>query len=222
MSDLVRISVCNSRLFFNKRGVFPMKRLFTACAALCLVSSISAVQAAQLTSDMTTDDTFSYYISSDDTQLGTLIGSGNSWSTTYTFTTDISSSSYLHVVAADTSGVIAGFIGNFQLSDSNYSFSNGMQTLLTDASHWSVSATGFGQNYQTPTAFAYNAEAPSPWGFRTGISGNASWIWTNSGHDLFTTRYFSTPITAVPEPVTCMSLIAGIVCLLAYGLQKRK
>jgi len=197
-----------------------MKRFFIVCAALFVFTiSISVVKAATLTANMTADDAFSFYISSDDTQLGTFIGSGNSWGTTYTFTTGISSSCYLHVVADDTQGVIAGYIGDFSLADTNYCFSNGTQTLLTDASDWSVSKSGFGQNYVAPNAFASNGS--SPWGYKSGISSNAYWIWTNSGYDLYTTRYFSTSITAVPEPVACMSLIVGICCLLAYRQRKR-
>ena len=152
--------------------------------------------------------------------MGTFIGAGNSWGTTYTFTTGISSSCYLHVVADDTQGVIAGYIGDFTLSDTNCYFSNGTQNLLTDATDWSVSKSGFGQNYVSPNAFALNGSGT--WGFRTGISNNAYWIWTNNGSDLYTTRYFSTSLTVVPEPIAFVSLIAGACCLLAYGLRKRK
>ncbi len=161
-----------------------------------------------LKADMTVDNGYSLYLSTDDSTLGTLVGKDSDWygAESYKFTLVPGVTNYLHVKADDW-GVIAGFIGGYSLSNSDFHFSNGTQNLTTNAEDWKVSKTGFGSNYETPTAIGKNGV--SPWGSFATIPGNAAWIWTNSGMDTYTTRYFSAPVFAgaLPEPATISFLV---------------
>jgi hypothetical protein len=183
---------------------------------LCLALFTLSASGAIVTTHMTVDDAFELYLSTDDSQLGTFIGSGNTWTTTYTFTLTPSTTNYIHVVGHDVYRVIAGFIGDFSLDDSNYQFVNGSQSLVTNSADWVVSATGFGSGYTSPDAYASNGDGP--WGFRNGISADAKWIWTNDGMDLYTARYFSTPVINIPEPITIIiwSLLGGLGIVFAW------
>jgi len=146
-----------------------------------------------LTANMTADDEFSLYLSTDDSQIGTLIGSGSDWATTYTLTADLTPgvTNYIHVVAADTYQYIAGFLGDFTISDASFKFANGTQNLLTGAEYWSISDSGFAVGYYAPSVLGTNGDFP--WGPLSGISPSASWIWSDQGLD-FSTRYFSAEI----------------------------
>jgi hypothetical protein len=142
----------------------------------------------ELNITITADDSFVLYISTDDNVLGTLIGTGNDWQQNYQFTATITPgvSNFIHVVGVDT-GYVAGFAGVFEIASGNFGFENGTNQLDTaELNYWSVSRTGFGQNYEVPTLSSYTW----PNAF---LNGRA--IWTNNGYDLNTTRYFSTKIT---------------------------
>jgi len=147
-----------------------------------------------LSGSLNVDNTFNAYISTDDSVQGTLIGTGNNWPTTV----DISSSLtvgqdyYLHIYATDVGGV-AGFLGDFELTNTDHTFSNGLTTLNTNTTNWSVSTVGW-NNYQPASGYGVNGVAP--WGTRSGVDANAQWIWSsdNSGHNV---NYFSTSIRAL-------------------------
>jgi hypothetical protein len=182
-----------------------------------MVSLASTASAATVTTHLTADDAFSLYVSTDDSKVGTYVGSGDDWTTAYTYTFDLTpgTTNYIHVVAWDLYKVIAAFEGDFSLSDSSCHFANGTQSLVTDGAHWNISNDGFGQNYYTPDEIAVNGSGI--WGDIVGgpiegISGNACWIWSNGGEDL-TTRYFSTSI-CVPEPATLSLLGLGALAVL--------
>lgn len=166
--------------------------------------------AASLTARMTVDNSFTACISTDDSVQGTWVGSGDNWGATYTFTAGLTPGvvNYLHIVASD-SGVIAGFIGDFSLSGSDFLFANGQSTLVTSSADWKVSAIGFGSNYSIPDEIGANGV--SPWGYRQGISSSAKWLWTNMGNDTHSTRYFSTPIIFVPEPSGSVVFATGLI-----------
>ena len=167
-----------------------------------------------LTIHMTVDDYFDLYLSTDDSQTGTYIGSGNSdkwgWIQTYTFTCDLTPgvTNYIHVVGVDLFGTIAAFLGDFSLSDTCFEFANGTQNLVTESAYWLVSDVGFGQSYEIPDEIAPNGSTPwSNFATYPEISENAYWIWSNDGLDLGT-RYFSSPIY-IPEPATVLLLGLG-------------
>jgi len=198
--------------------------------------SASDGHAAVLTGNLTADNQFSVYISTSDSVLGDLIGSGNDWKTTYSLTptTLTSGTYYLHIVAHNLYGSATGdnpdaLIGQFSLTG-NYVFANGSQTLLTNTTDWRASDAP----YSGPQPASWFAPSGTPkglgangdtniWfnngnGAREGIAVNAQWIWSKP--DTTGESYFSTTLTmtAVPEPSTWAMMIAGFlgVGFLAY------
>jgi len=146
-----------------------------------------------LTGSLNVDNTFIAYISTDDSVQGTLIGSGNDWPTTVDIATTLTVGQdyFLHIYATDVGGV-AGFLGDFELTGIDHVFSNGLTTLNTNTSNWSVNTSDW-NNYQTASGYGLNGV--SPWGTRSGVDSNAEWIWSsdNLGDNI---NYFSTKISA--------------------------
>ena len=140
-----------------------------------------------VTANLTADDAFSFYISQDESLDGNLIGLDNWWPTTHLMSASLvpGKTNYLHIVAKDLYGGIAGFIGEFTLHNQNFSFANGTQKLMTSVDNWVVYTDKFGGTKGVITSMGKYG-----WG---GITLDAEWIWTNNGYD-FTTRYFSTPV----------------------------
>ncbi len=174
--------------------------------ALGLVAATS--NAGTLTGKVNVDDEFEAYLSTSDSVVGTLIGSGLNWPTTYTFTTTLNPGQdyYLHIAAKD-NGSPAGFLGQFSISDTSHEFVNGGQYLLTEPTTFKVSATAFGGPYVTPVDLGANGVGP--WGNRTGVDSSARWIWNPNTSSQ--RQFFSTKITSVvPEPATAFAL-AGLV-----------
>jgi MSHA biogenesis protein MshQ len=152
---------------------------------------------SNLTGSMNVDNAFSAYISTDDSVQGTLIGSGNNWPTTVDIAATLTEGQdyYLHIYATDAGGV-AGFLGNFELSGTGHTFSNGLTTLNTDTVNWSVSTSDW-SNYQA--ASSYGVNGTSTWGTQENVDVNAEWIWSsdNNGDNI---NYFSTTISAAATP----------------------
>jgi RHS repeat-associated protein len=145
-----------------------------------------------LNATITVDNAFDFYLSTDDTTLGTFIGTGNDWVQNYQFTVHLipNVTNYIHVVGNDY-GMVAGFAGIFDLTSNTFWFANNTQHLETsDINCWSVSRSGFGNSYEVPTLSNF-----SWWSNSSFLNGRA--IWTNNGYDTDTTRYFSAAIYAV-------------------------
>lgn len=183
-------------------------------AALLLTAGAgNLAHATTLSSSLNVDDKFSLYISTDDSQLGTLVGSAQGWEYTYTFDAVLTNgvTNYIHVVSTNLGGP-AGFLGSFSLSDSNFKFANGTNTLTTNASDWKVSTTGFSGAF-SPAVISGGANGVSPWGNRTNNSPSAQWIWSSNaqnGAPAGAKAYFSATVAAVPEPETFAMLLAGL------------
>lgn len=197
-----------------------MNLLKHTALALALGFGVSGLShaATNLTSALNVDNLFALYVSTDDSVLGTFIGDGTNWPTTYTFTTALTNGvdNYIHVVATDEGGPGA-FLGKFTLSNADFAFANGTQTLLTDTTHWTQRLTGFGGVDITPVSAGSNGV--SPWGFRSDVGAGAEWLSYASG----TTTYFTTRVTSlapVPEPGTWALMISGL-GLLGFAARRK-
>ena len=201
--------------------MYSLRKLALAGTALMALASVGSAGATTLDAHLTADNVFSYYLSTDDSVAGTLIGSGNSWPTTYDFIGSALApgvTHYIHVTGTDL-GAPAALIGSFSLSDGGFKFDNGSNVLQTNVTDWKVSATGYGSGYSPPVSLGANGAGP--WGFHAGISADALNVWSP---DLCgsCTRYFSatiTPTVAVPEPEQFALLAVG---LLALGVKLRR
>lgn len=201
-----------------------VRKLMGAVAGFVL--SVVAVNAfaTNVSVNTTTDDAFYMYISTNDSSLGNLVGSGHHWRVTHSFSAALTPkvTNYIHVASSDVYGLISGFIGDFSLNDKSFAFVNGTQSSLTNTTDWGVSTSGFGGPYSTPISHGLNGV--DPWGvWSAGINSNANWIW-DSNNCLYCTVYFSTAINsvaAVPEPQTYAMMLAGL-GLVGFTALRRK
>jgi hypothetical protein len=145
---------------------------------------------------------------------------------------------YLHIEGGNYGGA-AGFIGDFELSDSSFHFQNGTQTLLTGITGWLVGYNDGNSDPNSPqpwvqvggtTIADIGVNGVGPWGFRGGISASAHWIWPDDPQSLPNGNFcqnctvdFSAamiPATGVPEPAMWLPLgvvLAGLLTRLVQG-----
>ena len=186
-----------------------------------IASLFNVASASVLTGNLNVDNTFSAYLSTDDNVQGALLVSGNDWTVTDTFSTNLTAGTdyYLHVQAEDW-GYIAGFLGDFSIDTNDHVFNNGLAQLLTNNVDWNVSTTGW-NNYTTASTSLLGASynGIGPWGLRSGVDANADWIWSSESYtDL--NAYFSTTITAVTAvPAPSTMIIFGLALI---GLASRR
>lgn len=185
---------------------------FVLAASAALVVASSASGQVTLSASMTVDNAFTAYISSSPVVQGTQFLTGNNWTTTYTGSTVINDPGtyYLQIRATDL-GRPEMFIGQFNLLNFAPGFSaefqNASALLLTDATNWRVSNTGFGVNETNVLDIGPNGIGP--WGTRPNIPAAARFLWAPQ---YTSTVYFSTTITVVPAPATLGVLgLAGLV-----------
>jgi hypothetical protein len=190
-----------------------------------------AANATILTGSLTADNQFNAYISSSDAVLGTPIATGNDWRQAYALSTPLTAGTYyLHIIGYNdggpaTGGNPDGFIGSFHLSDAGYRFANGTQNLSTDIMNWRASESA-PSVWFAPGGWpvSYGTKAGSNiWsangGTGAGIDAAAQWIW--SSPDATGQAFFSTTITAVPEPSTWAMMILGFMGI-AFTAWRRK
>lgn len=182
--------------------------LLTGSIFLAIATNAHAT-IVSMDASMTVDNSFTAYVSTDPTLNGDQFLTGGSWPTTYSgsYDFDTAGTYYLHVYAHD-AGSPEMFIGLFNLTNENATFSNGTQRLITDASdNWAASITGFGGDDVGLSDRGANGTAP--WGFYAAME-DARFIWADSARDDI---YFTTIITVVPSPSTLGALgLCGLVC----------
>jgi len=195
----------------------PIKTRQCLAAALFALTAAGA-SATTLTSNVSMDNDFVAYLATSDNLQGTAFLSGDPWMTTFTGTATLAAgtSYFLHVYGHDQGG-IAAFLGQFSLSGTDHQFSNGQTALLTNSSDWKANATGFGDPYSAVTIVGQNGD--SPWGTRPNI-GAATWIWSGDANSN-DTAYFSTKISAVPEPESYALMLAGLGALVFVARRQR-
>lgn len=206
-----------------------------AVAGLVTFSSVRA-DATSLGGKLTADNLFVAFLSTDDSDAGTQIATGNNFGVQYTFNQSLAAGTtyYLHIVGVNQdgnphnpeSGNPDGMIGWFTLSDANFAFANGTQTLGTEATaNWRSKILAGG--WTTPDGTPVFRSDNGPNGFGWPIFPEmltADWIWGPNpetvGRALFSTTIVPLTTSEVPIPPAAM-LFASALGILGL-LQRRR
>ena len=201
----------------------PLRAIGTAALALATSLLPAAATAQTLSGNLTVDNSFVAYLSTNVGMPGTQIASGTNWTQTYSFSSVAltpGQTYYLQVRGTDV-GVISAFIGDFTLTGA-FQFTNGSQFLTTNTTDWAASALGFGASDDLLRSQGMNGA--SPWGVRPGIDGSAQFIWTDD-NCINCTRYFwtsITPIAQIPEPASVALLAVGVLGLAGVAARRHR
>jgi hypothetical protein len=203
-----------------------MKRWFVLAAFLVFLASPAFAAVADLSGMVDADNYFTAYISTNDNELGTEIyhswgkdqtysydDSPYDWADSHAIATNLTphTTNYLHIVVGN-AGASGALLGDFTLNNGDYRFANGTNHLLTDTANWKVYTDHFGGTEGVLTMVETNGGS---WRYQAAIDANAGWIYTGNGYgdgakqDVHAFRYFSTPITASPEPVSAGLFVLG-------------
>ena len=224
-----------------------MKYVLFSLLAIVLTASFAQADTI-LTGTVTADNAFIAYLSTSPTALGAQIGTGTDWGTSYTlppFTLTAGTTYYLQINGHN--GIYpnylppiagpGGIIGSFTLGDASFQFSNGSQSLNTDSAHWTYAYTIYSDFIAgVPPGSApiliptgYGANGVGPWGARSGISGDAQWIWDTTNPEYQATDlFFETTITPltdptpIPEPGSMFLLGSGLLAISRMVSRRRR
>lgn len=203
--------------------------LATAAAALAITTAAGQPARADtvLSGNTTADNAFFAYISTDPTTLGTLIGSGNNWPSSFPVSTStLGPGTYYLQIEAINYGGPGAYSAVVNLTGDGM-FGNGTQTLTTDPANLAYWLGGFNstnsdvvaQPWIVPTGSVLQATSFS-WG---NIVGTPNWIWPSdplsspggaSGPCEFCTVDFMAQFTVgqgtdLPEPATWVMMLLG-------------
>lgn len=197
------------------KSISQLSKIAALLSVGMMIATAASVRATTISATMTVDNGYTAYISTDDSIAGTLITTHEDWYTTDTFSATLTAgvTNYLHIRAYDL-GEIAGFLGQFSLSDTGFAFSNDTQSVLTNVIDWQGNLSGFGFSYQPLTTVGTNGDGP--WGDIVQIDGSANWIWVGDayGNDESFFSLAITPTSQVPDGgVTAAMLGAALVGL---------
>ena len=195
---------------------------FAAVSAVMFgLLTASAASAETLTVTGSCDDNCLVYVSTDNTVLGTSIGSITNGSVSTTLNASLNT--YLHIVAQNNGGA-GGAILTETLSDATMKFGNGTQTLNgsnANISYWTSIADGaLNSAWKTPNEQAVS-EIYTPYGNNVlwdPLAGSNAGQWNgqcvNCQVDLSTLISSASASTAsasaVPEPASVAALLAGV------------
>lgn len=204
--------------------------LFVGVLGTTLLATSGANANAILSGTTTTDNAFFAYVSTSNSTLGTLIGSGTSWPSSFpVLSGSLSPGTYYLQIEGINEGGPGGISGVFNLTSGGL-FLNGTQTLTTDPAnipYWlggfnDLIGTGAAQPWVTPTGAVYH-DTSFGWG---NIAGTPNWIWpsdplSNPGGspcgvctvDISAQFTVAGSTTTVPEPSSLTMLLGGLAAL---------
>ena len=204
-----------------------------------ILGSVTTAYAITVEATITADNHYGLYFGDESGSPDTFVGRNElgydgspgsyNWSQAESFTFDIIAGDYIYIAAWSDDSSAQGLLGQFVIPDWG-------TTILTNTLDWEVHLTFNDKDDDSPapTEFELGSEisgaswnivsdylnhGSSPWGYVSGISSNADWIWGSSlipGSNYGEYQIFRTQI--VPEPNTMFLLGLGGLAL----LRKRK
>lgn len=211
-----------------------MKKLYmkrtTIMMFIFILGSVTTAYAVAIEATITADNHYALYFGATNGSFVTFVGrnelgSGGSpgsynWSLPESFTFDMPVGDCIYIVTWSDDATAQGLIGQFVIPDSG-------ETILTNTVDWEVYLTfndlDDGSEAPTESELAgeisgaswnivtdYLAHGSSPWGYVSGISSEADWIWGGAltpGSDYGEYQIFRTQV--IPEPSTMLLLGLG-------------
>jgi hypothetical protein len=214
------------------------KFLGLLCSLAIFLAFTSSAIAISFNATVTADNHYAIYFG-DETSVTYVgrneLGAGGSpgqynWSLPEMWAFDVDVDDYIYVVGWSDDNVAQGWIGQF--------ISSGY-TLLSNTTEWDVLLTGNNLNDGSPAPTADQLESDingatwgsvnfslahgsSPWGYISGISSEADWIWGSRltpGSGTGEYQIFRTRIT-IPEPANMFLMGTGLLGLAMIGRRK--